>query len=217
MPLLFLRPFSSGSVVDSSRILDFESSWTDSTSVVWTPAGATAISTDQVRQGSRSVLFTGGTLTAPNAAGEFALTNQPFTLQLWIRPTVLGGQVCGTWQWQQGYAGGWAISLPGGVPNFKHSTLILAASSAVPLNTWTHVAVCRLGNTFFMYLNGVLSSQITSAITLNSTNYHLPNVFRISGKTTDGGSVDEVYRGYVDNFRFLKGSAMYDGSSFTPT
>jgi hypothetical protein len=82
---------------------------------------------------------------------------------------------------------------------------LLVASTPFPLNTWTHVALVRSGTTLTLYQNG---SSVGS--TSNSTNF--------TGSTVtvgSGNSVSQPANGYISNFRFVKGTAVYSGSTYT--
>ncbi len=75
-------------------------------------------------------------------------------------------------------------------------------------NTWHHVAIVRNGTEIAGYLNGVKGSNTitTSASIANTT---LP--FYIA----DDPNLDYDFAGYIDDFRFTKGTARYT-SNFTP-
>jgi len=75
------------------------------------------------------------------------------------------------------------------------------------INVWNHVALVREGNLVHCFLNGVLGS--------GSAN--LSGTIRSSGSDnfSVGRSALAGYRGYIDDFRFIKGNALYT-STFTP-
>ena len=83
---------------------------------------------------------------------------------------------------------------------------LLVASTAFPLNTWTHVALVRSGTTLTLYQNG-----ISVGSTSNSTNFTGSTVTVGSGQ-----SVTQPANGYISNFRLVKGTAVYT-SNFTPS
>ena len=86
------------------------------------------------------------------------------------------------------------------------STEFLLGTNAIPLNTWTHVAVVRSGTTLSIYQNGVLNGSTT-----NSTNFIQSGA--LVGLEPFGGSF--YFTGYISNVRVLKGTALYT-SAFTP-
>ena len=76
-------------------------------------------------------------------------------------------------------------------------------------NTWVYFALCRQGTNFRVFKNG---TQIGTTIT-NSTNFNdTTNALRIGNETT--ASVGAAFKGYITNFRWTKGVALYT-SNFT--
>lgn len=79
----------------------------------------------------------------------------------------------------------------------------------LPLNQWVHVAAVREGtgsNQFKMYADGVLVAQGT-----DSSDHGTGRKINIAGGRGNVGNYD----GYISNFRFVVGSAVYT-SAFTP-
>lgn len=85
-------------------------------------------------------------------------------------------------------------------------TLITSFGSQIPLNTWTHIAVTRQGNTFRMYVNGTLSATATSSLTTASSAEGY-----IGGL---GAAFGEFFNGYIDELRVTKGVARYTTATF---
>jgi len=88
-------------------------------------------------------------------------------------------------------------------------------------NTWNHVALVRYNNNITVYLNGV-SGPTTSApgaAQPSSTRYDLagPHGLWFGVNTTNWtGFSPTLYTGYMSNFRYVVGTALYT-SNFTPT
>jgi len=77
------------------------------------------------------------------------------------------------------------------------------------LNTWVYFALCRSGTNFRVFKNG---TQIGTTQT-NSTDFNdTTNVLRIGNETNT--SVAAAFKGYITNFRWTKGVALYT-SNFT--
>jgi hypothetical protein len=77
------------------------------------------------------------------------------------------------------------------------------------LNTWIYFALCRSGTNFRVFKNG---TQIGTTQT-NSTDFNdTTNVLRIGNETNT--SVAAAFKGYITNFRWTKGVALYT-SNFT--
>ena len=71
-------------------------------------------------------------------------------------------------------------------------------------NTWIHFALCRSGTSFRVFKNG---TQIGTTIT-NSTNFNdSTNALRIGNETA--ASSGAAFKGYITNFRWTKGQALY--------
>jgi hypothetical protein len=75
------------------------------------------------------------------------------------------------------------------------------------LNQWQHIALVRSGNSHTVYKNGVAGTPYT----YTSTHAVGGGLSLMSGSYAGGQEV----RGYVSNFRMVKGTAVYT-SSFTP-
>ena len=86
----------------------------------------------------------------------------------------------------------------------------ITASTAIPINTWIHVALVRNGSTITIYQNGVSVASATDSATWDFNN---SAGVRISGTPWAGSSED--FGGYITNFRAVKGTAVYTGN-FTP-
>jgi hypothetical protein len=96
-----------------------------------------------------------------------------------------------------------AGSLNWGIFNVNESNL----GGSVPLNSWNHIAVCRVGTTVTGYVNGIAVGTTTgsSATVGNSGGYGI-------GASQAGGA--KMY-GYISNARFCR-SAVYT-SNFIPS
>ena len=72
---------------------------------------------------------------------------------------------------------------------------------------WTHTAVVRYNNTYTVYINGVNAFSLTETSALpNFTNLYI-------GNTPDGSNGKMC--GYISDFRFVSGTAVYT-ANFTP-
>jgi hypothetical protein len=90
--------------------------------------------------------------------------------------------------------------------------VVATASSSPALNTWSHIAVVRNGtasNNLVLYLNGV--SVATGSVSSTA-------LFDNSGAWAigaDSAAGTGAFAGYISNFRYVKGSAVYT-AAFTP-
>ena len=76
-------------------------------------------------------------------------------------------------------------------------------------NQWVHLAVVRNGNVFTMYLNGTSVGTTTNSATLNTVN----QPFCVGGAK----NASNALKGYLSNFRVVKGVAVYTGTFTVPT
>jgi hypothetical protein len=139
-----------------------------------------------------------------------------FTIECWLYPTshptavYLIGQTSNT-----DYAPV-IVNLSNGRPGIAASATGSAwfvnanTASAIPTNTWTHIAAVRSGNKWSMYVNGVENILAASAagIPYNST-----DPLGIGSEAVS--PLNYPYVGYISNVRIVNGTAVYT-SNFTP-
>jgi hypothetical protein len=87
--------------------------------------------------------------------------------------------------------------------------LIVNGGSLVTLNTWHHLALVRNGTTFTLYINGTSRSTLTSSMSIG------PQIGSMTVGTWGLNGADR-FRGYITNFRFVNGTAVYT-SNFIPS
>ena len=86
----------------------------------------------------------------------------------------------------------------------------IESTGIAPVNAWSHFAVVREGtgsNETKVYINGKLEAQGTISTNLTET------TLQIGRPNTSSGT--EYFKGFISNFRVIKGTALYT-SSFTP-
>ena len=145
---------------------------------------------------------------ASNAALVFGTGT--YTIEMWVYQTARSGT-----QFILGGGGGFQLGINstgflfGSVAGVGDLT---AATIAVSLNTWTHVAVVRNSTSsggVAYYINGAAAGTATDA-----TNY-TSNVTLNVG-TTNGNTGVTPLSGYLSNVRVVKGTNVYT-SAFTPS
>lgn len=180
------------------------------------------IDTAQSKFGGSAVLFDGADdkVTIPWVP-SLKLGSNDFTIEFWVRPGAGGG----TTQHMAGQrvtASGantlnWCFTLLSDkrVEFFlKNSALttnsITSAGALSTAGTWYHLAACRSGNTLRLFIDG---TQIGSNVDLSSN----PNVYDYRYPITLGcmGDNQNDFSGWMDEFRFLPGVALYT-AAFTP-
>ena len=83
---------------------------------------------------------------------------------------------------------------------------ITASASAMTADAWNHVALSRTGGTSRMWINGTHVGSFS-----DSFNYSNLGTYCIGGPV--GYLATYVFQGHISNFRFIKGTAIYSGSS----
>lgn len=70
----------------------------------------------------------------------------------------------------------------------------------IPVNTWIHWAIVRANNNFYTFKNGVLKNLWISKLPVNVSAEYL---------TIGSGPKGNNFYGYITNFRFVKGQALW--------
>jgi hypothetical protein len=181
----------------------------------------TAISTAQSKFGGSSGFFYntgpyGKALVLPSDGHSSLSQTNPlldpgagdFTAECWVYPTVAQPRASAPFRnpmYSPFTNGGYLETLAGyGGPS---------SVGSLALNEWSHVAVCREGSSLKLFLNGALShsSNIGTGVV-----YPLDAVGAGSIGGTENGWIAS-WCGYLDDFRYTKGVARYEGTSaFAP-
>ena len=184
-----------------------------------TAVGDAKISTAQSKFGGASGYFdgVGAYLTVPYSSG-FAFDAGEFCVEHWVFPESGNPSICDLVASNSAVfpGNGWAIRLrTGDKPIAGLSTsgsdyIGLEGTITIPLNTWAHLALVRVGNTASLYVNGLLSVSATITGSQNNTNDPI-----FIGK--NGAVADSTwnFKGYIDDVRITKGVARYT-ANFTP-
>ncbi len=182
-------------------------------------SGVVLIAYSQDKPGTSSIVFDGSSDELSVAdSSDWDLSNQPFTWELWVNPTDTGAS---TWptiveQYQsstertylrierQSGEDRYEFEIDSSGTNFE-----VVSDGAPNYGSWEHIAVCRVGDVFTMYVDGVAqSSPITNSLTVNARSAPLA-----MGKW-GGGNTDGDYQGYMDEIR-VSDVARYT-TGFTP-
>ena len=172
----------------------------------------------------------GDSLSIDNANLGITSASTPFTVEGWVYMHAVGGclfaneintyvNVCvGFSATTSGFNDTNANQTGGRYVTFgywNNSTWTQVVSSTqVSLHTWTHIACVFTGSAAKIYINGtdVTTGTISSWFTSQGrSNYFI-------GRRWDAASGAVVYfTGYMSNFRFVKGTAVYTGNFTTST
>lgn len=154
---------------------------------------------------------TNSVITIP-ASNDWAVGTGDFTVE-WF------GYQTNTSQFQRVFSVGDFPSIKIGV-SIESSTFYYWANNSTryssagstSTNTWYHWAVVRQSGTTYIYRDGVLrgsSFSDTNNITDNTTNFTIGNTLT--------PATNAAWVGYITNFRFVKGLAVYTGNFTVPT
>jgi hypothetical protein len=151
---------------------------------------------------------------AYNAA--FNLGTGSFTWESWIYPTNISG-IDGIYATTGGSGANpkFVIHLNAGTPSIHYngltggSDIYTTATSAVPLNAWTHLAFVRNSTTWTWYINGTAAGTGSNSTDITFTSQ--PTYVGYGGE-----AYFTEFNGYISNTRLVKGTAVYT-SSFTPS
>lgn len=185
---------------------------TDESGKTWTVFGNSQIDTAQSKFGGASILFDGiGDYIKTTDYADFNVGKENFTIDFWLRiSTGFSSSV-----FETDYASGtvmmiyhdnaspWRFSYRDSAGTFSN----IFASTAIPVDgSFHHVAVSRMEGTIFLFQDGV---QVGSDNTIGNKTFYTPT-YAIIGKQGSGG-----FDHWVDEFRFTKGFARWNGN-FTP-
>ena len=184
-------------------------------------SGNAQISTAQSKFGGSSLAFdgTGDKITIGDSYWNDAISTGDFTIEYWLRINVQSTSQRTITNYS-GSSNGWGMyySSSNYLEFFwNHSSTFYyinnatgGAKSAIPNDTWTHVAVTRSDDTWRLFLNGTAENTRTSLAhtIVTSTRDELT-----LGCRPDTGT--QYLNGYIDDLRITVGEARYT-SNFTP-
>lgn len=175
---------------------------------VWTAGGTPTpeIDTAQQKFGSASFLRPNGTgrITAPSHA-DFAMGTGDYTLACWVRQTL---NTSSQNIFMVNTGNGIQFNLVDGKLRLGLEGVAwdYTAASAMSLNVWHHLAICRASGTVYGFVDGVV---VWSGA---STRNYAQGIASIGAKS--GGS-EGLNGSWIDSFLYVKGTALYT-SAFTP-
>ena len=152
---------------------------------------------------SASDTFTGGGLKIQDE--DFSIDGD-FTIESFVRPLDItnGGVIYSS-------GTGHVLALSGATGKLSYDGSYNAVATTVPVvtaNTWSHIAVVREDGSLTVFANGVsalTTSEPTTGALLGTTE------FTIGMDTND----QNIFKGFVDEFRITDGVARYSGSTYT--
>lgn len=222
----FLTDFVVGDVINISNKYSRVTNITSDTSITidsaivllntWSLNGTAALSTSQQKFGTTSLNATNATAYAELITGSgsnFSALASAWTIEFFFYLTAVNANlaICASSQTAFSFEIKFAnsgdlllLSLGQGTTfNIANGSTI---PGAIPINTWTHLAIVYTGTSYLLFKNGVLGLTINNSNKITSTAF---NSFRF------GGNGSSVFRGFIDEIR-ISNSARYV-TTFTPT
>jgi hypothetical protein len=188
--------------------------------------GGAQLSTAVSKFGGSSMYFdgTGDYLySAPNI--NQVMSSGDFTIELWYYPIThtndfpaVIGNYNATWT-----ANKWILHAPQTlnkygfwVNNYSVVASMLTSTSNVTDGAWVHIAITRSGNTWRMFINGIVESTVTSSVALDGGTVASIEGLYIGANFYAGGG-GRYINAYIDDLRITKGYARYTTNFNAPT
>lgn len=167
-----------------------------------TAGGSVSIGTANYKFGVGSATFSGtnGQYLRINNAASFNFGSGSFTIEMWVRiPSNSTSQDLYTKRVDSTkqvsvtllITGNAQLQLVASNSSANKWEINKAATSVIPLNTWTHVALVRNGDTWTVYQNGVSVITVTNSGSLSDDGAY-PMIGGASDKWPFNGQIDEV-------------------------
>ena len=177
----------------------------------FTSYGTAALRTANKRFGTASLYLDGSGYMKDVDSTSMVFGTGNFTIEAWVYTTTtsttfrtiysartVAGNIPG--------AASLGISGTGFPYWYQGAAYVVSGPASFPNNTWTHLAVCRIGTNTTMYVNGVSVATTTG----DTINYNIVGTY--IGSNGDGS---EPYIGHMDDLRITKGVARYT-TNFVP-
>jgi hypothetical protein len=177
-------------------------------------------------QGGGSFNGTNQYLSIPSTT-LFAMGTNNFTIEGWVYMTsytnsVAGGGLFGTAGGSPATSGYYlnlgqninTLRITSNASGAWQDDITVTTGNGVPLNTWTHLAMVRNGNSLVLYKNGV---SVASRTDITTWNYSSLSNNGYIGYANDGSGTVRYFTGYMSNIRVVQGVAVYTGNFTVPT
>jgi len=166
---------------------------------------------DQHKFRTTSIYFGGtGDYLSVQDHVDLDLSSGSWSIDFWIHPTDTGNMGFIGKSEGGGSMAGWYLSRPsgGGINVYSDNVVVLTGITAVPVDTWTHIAVVYDGTDLKLYFNGIIDVTETS-VTIN-THSNPVTVGRLGP-----GYTSSDMEGYLDEIRISTGIVRWS-EDFTP-
>ena len=159
-------------------------------------------------------MYFGGTSDYLTLAADpgFTLGTGDFTIECWVYPNSTAAQMT-IYDGRAGANGVYPylyVAAGGNVYYLVSSTNRLGSNNTIPIKAWSHIVIVRVSSQTYMYINGV---NATGSYYVDANSYLAPT----TGYPRIGADMTATtpFSGYISDFRFVKGTAIYT-SAFTP-
>jgi len=167
--------------------------------------------------GGQSILLNGTSdyLTTLNSP-PLAFGGGNFTIEFWANISSTASEMCVFHNYNTNSQGVMISVNGGGAGKWRLYSgngswyVTIDSSTAVPINTWNHVAATRNGSTWTLWVNGVSVGTATSATNPNQDTNPITIGRFLSG-------TPNYFNGYISNFRITNGVARYTSNFNLPT
>lgn len=197
---------------------DGSSTFTDQKSVTWSRGASNAeLDTAQAKFGPSSLFSnTTGYIGAPTA-GNFDFGTGDFTLECWVRPSTIASFQTIFSHRTSGFGNDgltFRITNTGKLEAFRSAGLnIMTGTTTMSASDFQHVALCRVGGTWRIFLNGVQEGTNAIGVANVSTGASTTSYIGVYGD--QGLTTERLSSGWIDDFRATKGVGRYS-AGFTP-
>lgn len=187
---------------------------TDLMGHAFTASGTAKLSTTSPQYGSASLTLDGSSyIDTTSTLTDYAFGTGEFTLEASVKCTGATTKKILSLDGTNGYH---LEVTAAGLLCLRHNTpgaLITALSPTVNTGSWVHVAADKVGNVYYLYIDGVKSATLDygGALTFGGSG----TKFTIGREYWNGGS-QHYFTGNIDNVRITQGYARYRGSDYTP-
>lgn len=194
---------------------DGQQVFTDEAGKTVTVAGQTYTEADIRKFGNASGYFDGsGDYLSLADSADFEFGSGEFCIDFWVYPSSVATNkslfckhASRVYDEYYCYFSGTGIIRFYASSNGSSWDIALTSAVAITTNAWSHIAILRLGNWFYMLINGQVAAVTYSSGTIGTGT----NALWI------GHHNSYYYQGYVDDFRIAKGISRYDIGLTVPT
>lgn len=192
--------------------------YTDETGHTWISVGTAPLLTTADYEFAPSSLALAGTgwIRSTTGEGNWSFAGNDLTMEAWIKPMlasdggIISRRASGPRGWALEARANGAIFFRANIGGAFSDTAVSSVPGILTPNVWQHVALCRLGNTWTIYLNGaaVGASTLSGVLDIDMT------ANTAIGASTVGG--ENPFTGKIDELRVNNGHCYYT-SAFTPS